>query len=57
VSCAAVLKKAGFAVDARETTRRAVKHRRGDEIVIVIHDGNGWFDPLSETKGDASLGT
>ena len=48
VSCAAVLEKAGFAVDAKESTRRAVKHRRGDEIIIVIHGGMGWFDPLSE---------
>ncbi|MBS7707756.1 hypothetical protein [Chelatococcus asaccharovorans] len=52
VSCAAVLEKAGFAVDVRESTRRVVKHRRGDDIVIVIHDGNGRFDPLSDAKGD-----
>lgn len=52
VSCAAVLEKAGFAIDAKESTRRAVKHRRGDDIIIVIHDGKGWFDPLSDAKGD-----
>lgn len=52
VSCAAVLEKAGFTVDVKESTRRAVKYRRGDEIVIVIHEGNGWFDPLSDAKGD-----
>lgn len=52
VPCAAVLEKAGFAVDLKESTRRAVKHRRGNDIVIVIHDGKGWFDPLSEAKGD-----
>jgi len=52
VSCAAVLEKAGFAIDLKESTRRAVKHRRGDEIVIVIHDGKGWFDPKSDAKGD-----
>lgn len=52
VSCAAVLEKAGFAVDVKESTRRAVKHRRGDAIVIVIHAGRGWFDPLSDAKGD-----
>ena len=22
------------------------------KIVIVIHDGRGWFDPMSEAKGD-----
>ncbi|MEI9425396.1 DUF3991 and toprim domain-containing protein [Mesorhizobium sp. Cs1299R1N1] len=52
VLCAAVLERAGFAVDGKESTKRAVKFRRGDEIIIVIHDGKGWFDPLSEAKGD-----
>jgi len=52
VSCAAVLEKAGFAIDLKESTRRAVKHRRGDAIIIVIHSGKGWFDPLSDAKGD-----
>ena len=52
VFCPAVLETAGFAIDKRESTRRAVKYRRGDEIIIVIHDGKGWFDPLSDAKGD-----
>ena len=52
VSCAAVLEKAGFAIDVKESSRRAVKHRCGDTIVIVIHDGKGWFDPRSDAKGD-----
>ena len=52
VECSAVLEKAGFAIDIRESTRRAIKFRRGDDIIIVIHDGKGWFDPLSEAKGD-----
>lgn len=52
VSCAAVLEQAGFAIDLKESTRRAVKYRRGSEIVIVIHEGRGWFDPLSDAKGD-----
>lgn len=52
VPCAAVLDKAGFAIDLRQSTRKAVKYRRGDAIVIVIHAGQGWFDPLSEAKGD-----
>ena len=50
--CAAVLEQAGFAVDRKESTRRAVKYRRGDDIIIVIHEGKGWFDPLSDAKGD-----
>ena len=52
VACAAVLERAGFAIDVKESTRRAVKHRRSAEIVIVIHEGRGWFDPLSDAKGD-----
>lgn len=53
VLCAAVLERAGFKVDLKESTRKAVKYRRGDgEIVIAIHDGRGWFDPLSDAKGD-----
>jgi len=52
VPCAAVLEKAGFAIDLAESTRNAGKYRRGDAIVIVIHAGKGWFDPLSDAKGD-----
>ncbi|MBO9126365.1 MULTISPECIES: DUF3991 and toprim domain-containing protein [unclassified Rhizobium] len=52
VSCAAVLEQAGFAIDIKESTRRAMKFRRASEIIIVTHDGRGWFDPLSEEKGD-----
>lgn len=52
VSCAGVLGTTGFAIDIRESTRRAVKHRRGSDIIIVIHGGRGWFDPLSDAKGD-----
>ncbi len=52
VPCATVLEKAGFAIDLKESTRKAVKYRRCDDIIIVIHDGKGWFDPLSDAKGD-----
>ncbi|WP_199500207.1 DUF3991 and toprim domain-containing protein [Methylovirgula sp. 4M-Z18] len=52
VPCAAVLERAGFTIDRKESTRRAVKYRRGGEIVIVIHAGRGWFNPLSDAKGD-----
>lgn len=52
VSCAALLEQTGFAVDMKESTRRAVKFRRGAEIIIVTHEGRGWFDPLSDDKGD-----
>jgi hypothetical protein len=46
------LEQAGFATDVKESTRKAVKYRRGAEIVIVIHGARGWVDPLSDTKGD-----
>lgn len=52
VPCATVLEHLGFALDARESTRKAMKFRRDAAIVIVIHDGKGWFDPLSDAKGD-----
>ena len=52
VLCPAVLETAGFAIDKRESTRLAVKYRRDNEIIIVIHGGKGWFDPLSDAKGD-----
>lgn len=52
VSCEAVLEQAGYEIDLKESTRRAVKYRRGGDIIIVTHAGRGWFDPLSDGKGD-----
>lgn len=52
VSCEALLEQAGYELDLRESTRRAVKYRHGGSIIIVTHDGRGWFDPLSDEKGD-----
>lgn len=52
VSCEVVLEQAGYKLDAKESTRRAVKYRREGDIVIVTHGGRGWFDPLSDEKGD-----
>jgi hypothetical protein len=52
VPCGAVLEHLGFALDAKESTRKAMKYRRETAIVIVIHGGKGWFDPLSDGKGD-----
>jgi hypothetical protein len=52
VGCAALLEEDDWKVDVKESTRRAVKYRRDARIVIVIHDGRGWFDPLSTAKGD-----
>jgi hypothetical protein len=55
VSCAALLEHLAPAwrLDRAESTRRSLKYRRGaGEIVIVNHGGRGWWDPLSEAKGD-----
>jgi hypothetical protein len=52
VPCGAVLEHCGFALDLKESTRRAMKYRREAAIIIVIHAGKGWFDPLSDGKGD-----
>ena len=54
VDCRVVLERAGWQMDGRESTRRATKYRRGaGEIVVVTHDGKGWFDPLGEdARGD-----
>ena len=55
VSCAALLERLapGWRLDRAESTRRSLKYRRGaGEILIVTHDGRGWWDPLSGRKGD-----
>lgn len=52
VGCEAVLETSGFTLDRKESTRRAIKFRRGAEIIIVTHEGRGWFDPLGDSKGD-----
>jgi len=55
VSCAALLERLPpvWWLDRAESTRRSLKYRRAEgEIVIVNHDGRGWWDPLSDRKGD-----
>jgi hypothetical protein len=55
VSCAVLLERLPpvWHLDRAESTRRCLKYRRGaGEIVIVNHAGRGWWDPLSEAKGD-----
>ena len=55
VSCAVLLERLPpvWQLDRAESTRRSLKYRRGEaEILIVNHDGRGWWDPLSEAKGD-----
>ena len=55
VSCAALLERLPpvWRLDRSESTRHSLKYRRGPgEILIVNHDGHGWWDPLSDRKGD-----
>jgi hypothetical protein len=55
VSCAVLLERLPpvWRLDRAESTRHSLKYRRGDgEILIVNHDGRGWWDPLSDRKGD-----
>src|ERR1019366_9579356 len=55
VSCAALLERLPpvWRFDRAGSTRRSLKYRRGEaEILIVNHDGRGWWDPLSDRKGD-----
>lgn len=53
VDCRTVLERAGWEMDGKESSRRAVKYRQGaGRIVIVTHEGKGWFDPLDDKRGD-----
>ncbi|MGH7084332.1 MAG: DUF3991 domain-containing protein [Acetobacteraceae bacterium] len=54
MSCATILERmGGWKLDAKESTRRALKYRRGKgEVLIVNHDQRGWWNPLGEERGD-----
>jgi hypothetical protein len=55
VSCAVLLERLPpvWRLDRAESSRASLKYRRGEaEILIVNHDGRGWWDPLSDAKGD-----
>jgi hypothetical protein len=53
VDCRAVLEHAGWTLDVRQSSLNAAKYRGGQaQIVIVTHQGQGWFDPLSDARGD-----
>lgn len=53
VDCRTVLERAGWEMDGKESSRRAVKYRQGaGRIIIVTHEGKGWFDPLDDKRGD-----
>jgi len=54
VNCAALLEKlGGYKLDEQESSRKSLKYRRGaGEIIIVNHDGKGWWDAGGSAKGD-----
>ena len=55
VNCATLLERIGrgYALDQKESSRAHLKYRRGaGEIIIINHDGKGWWDPGSNAKGD-----
>jgi len=55
VSCAVLLERLPpvWRLDRAESSRASLKYRRGEgEIMIVNHDRRGWWDPLSDRKGD-----
>ena len=55
VHCAVVLERTPppWRLDRKESTRLSLKYRRGEgEILIVNHGGKGWWDPMSDAKGD-----
>ena len=53
VDCRSVLDHAGWVCDFAESSAGAVKYRNGGaRIVIVAHQGKGWFDPLAGARGD-----
>ena len=55
VNCAALLERLPppWVLDRKGSTRRALKYRRGaGEVLIVNHDGRGWWDTQSSAKGD-----
>ena len=56
VSCSALLERLPppWQLDKAESTRNCLKYRRGKgEIILVTHEGRGWWDPGSTTaRGD-----
>ena len=55
VSCAALLERLqpGWLLDKAESTPKCLKYRRGaGEVLIINHGGRGWWDPMSDARGD-----
>jgi hypothetical protein len=55
VSCATLLERLPppWLLDRAESTKNCLKYRRGaGEVIIVNHEGRGWWDPQSDARGD-----
>ncbi len=55
VHCATLLEHQSppWTIDRKESTKHCLKYRRGSgEILILNHEGRGWWDPQSDAKGD-----
>jgi len=55
VSCAALLERLqpGWLLDKGASTPKCLKYRRGaGEVLIINHGGRGWWNPMSDAKGD-----
>lgn len=55
VSCAVLLERhpPPWQLDEKQSTRHCLKYRRAEsEILLVTHEGRGWWDPGSTAKGD-----
>ena len=55
IHCAALLEHQSppWTIDRKESTKHCLKYRRGSgEILILNHEGRGWWDPQSDAKGD-----
>jgi hypothetical protein len=56
VSCALLLERGGYSLDRKDSTKHCLKYRRSaGEVVIVNHGGQGWWDPMSDAKGDVFI--
>jgi Protein of unknown function (DUF3991)/Toprim-like len=55
VHCGVVLEQTPppWRLDRKESTKHSLKYRRAKgEILIVNHEGQGWWDPMSDASGD-----
>ena len=55
VHCGVVLERTSpsWRLDRKESSKHSLKYRRAKgEILIVSHEGRGWWDPTSDASGD-----